>query len=178
MRLLITSSIVAGIAIVSLYGGQALAAAPSAMAHAAIAGTEGSSVGGLLEFNSTPTGVHISGTIDGLSPNSRHGFHVHENGDCSASDGKSAGGHFNPGNYAHGDPASMPHHAGDMPNIDADAKGIAVVDVTVSGVSLGSGPTSLLERAVIVHGKADDYTSQPSGDSGPRIACGVVASGK
>lgn len=178
MRYLTASIILAGCALSLSDGGHALAAPPEANARASIAGIDGNNVSGSLEFKSTPEGVHITGTINGLAPNGRNGFHVHENGDCSAPEAKSVGGHFNPGDNAHGHPKSMPHHAGDIPNLDANAMGTAVVDVTMDGVNLGTGHESILNRAVIVHGKADDYATQPAGDSGPRIACGVISSRK
>lgn len=178
MNTLTVSIILAGYALSSVHGGQALAAQPEANAHVTLAGIDGSSVSGSLELKSTPEGVHITGSISGLAPDSRHGFHVHENGECSAPGAKSAGGHFDPGHDAHGNPQSIPHHAGDIPNLDVNSKGTAVVDVTVEGVDLGNGPESILNRAVIVHAKADDYSTQPAGDSGSRIACGVISSRK
>lgn len=178
MHYLTVPIILAGYALTLVHGGQALAAQPEANAHVTIAGIDGNSVSGSLELTSTLEGVHITGTIFGLVPGSRHGFHVHENGECSAPGAKSAGGHFNPGHDEHGNPQSIPHHAGDIPNLDANSMGAAAVDVTVKGVDLGNGPESILNRAVIVHGMADDYSTQPSGDSGPRIACGVISSRK
>ena len=102
-----------------------------------------------------------------------HGFHVHETGDCSALDASSAGAHYNPAGAAHGDPASVTHHAGDIPNVQADESGRARVDARVQGVSLG-GANDIIGRALIVHADPDDYTTQPSGNSGARIACGVI----
>ena len=150
-------------------------AASMTSAHATLKATEGNNASGMLDLIQTADGVSITGTISGLTPNSHHGFHIHENGDCSSPDAKSAGGHFAPAHHQHGNPANPPHHAGDMPNIDADAKGVAKVELTVKGVTLDKGPQSVLDRAIVVHEKADDYTSQPAGDSGPRIACGVIS---
>ena len=142
----------------------------------ALAPTAGNSVAGTLEVTSVPGGVRFHGRLTGLAPGSTHGFHIHEHGDCSAPDASSAGGHFNPTRTAHGDPMGMIHHGGDIPNQVADAQGAVDVDVTVHGVSLGNGavPDDVLGRSLIVHRDADDYATQPSGNSGPRVACGVI----
>jgi Cu-Zn family superoxide dismutase len=119
--------------------------------------------------------VHLIGRITGLTPGSTHGFHIHEHGDCSAADAGSAGGHFDPTRSEHGDPAAMIHHAGDIANLVADAQGDVGVDVTVHGVSIDTGTSDdVLGRAFIVHADPDDYTTQPAGNSGARIACGVI----
>jgi Cu-Zn family superoxide dismutase len=120
-------------------------------------------------------GVHFTGEVGGLGANSTHAIHVHEKGDCSAVDASSAGGHFNPTTQPHGRVGQGPHHGGDMDNIVADARGVARVDVQARGVTLGGGGlTDILGRAVIVHAVADDYTTQPSGNAGARVACGIV----
>ncbi len=96
-------------------------------------------------------------------------------GFSDAPDASSAGGHFNPTNAQHGDPHSGMHHGGDMLNAKSDAQGVAQVDVVASGVSLGSGaPNDVRGKAIVMHEKRDDYKTQPSGDSGARIACGVI----
>jgi Cu-Zn family superoxide dismutase len=137
--------------------------------------TDGNSAAGTLRVTVVPDGVHIQGRLTGLTPGSTHGFHIHEHGDCSAPDASTAGGHFNPTKTEHGDPAGMTHHSGDIANQIADAQGTIDVDVTVHGVSFDSGLSDdVLGRALIVHRDADDYTSQPAGNSGPRIACGVI----
>jgi superoxide dismutase, Cu-Zn family len=119
--------------------------------------------------------VRVVVNATGLSPGS-HGFHVHEKGDCSAPDGTSAGGHFNPTAAPHGDPSKgHSHHAGDMPKLMADKSGKAQVSFNMKGVTLADGPTSLVNRAVIVHADADDQTTQPTGNSGARVACGLIA---
>lgn len=152
-----------------------VAAAAPVSAHAVLASASDSDVQGRLAFVSTDQGVHVTGRISGLKPDSAHGFHIHENGDCSAPDATSAGGHFNPAQQLHGDARQGPHHAGDIPNQQADASGVATVDAVVQGIQLGTGSdTDALGRAVIVHADPDDYTSQPSGNAGARIACGVI----
>lgn len=146
-----------------------------AQAHVVLASASGSDVSGELSFTSTNQGVRVKGHINGLKPNSTHGFHIHENGDCGAPDASSAGGHFNPAQQPHGHPGSKPHHAGDIPNQHADASGVATVNVMVPNIELGTGSkTDVLGRALIVHAQPDDYSSQPSGNAGPRIACGVI----
>ena len=134
----------------------------------------GSTVTGNLTLRDSSTGLRISGEVRGLKPDSEHGFHIHEKGDCSAPDATSAGGHFNPAGAPHGRMGAGAHHAGDMPNIKADAQGVAKVDQTVAGVTLAAGPNGAAGRALVVHRDPDDYSSQPAGNAGPRVACGVV----
>lgn len=144
-------------------------------ATAELTSTEGNTATGTLTLTAEPGGVHIAGSLTGVAPGGAHGFHVHETGDCSAPDAGSAGGHFNPGSHPHGHPGQGQHHAGDMPNLEADESGTLVVDVQVPGVTLGDGGTTdILGRALVLHAGADDYASQPAGNSGPRIACGVI----
>lgn len=140
-----------------------------------LAGTKDSSVTGELRLTATPAGVSVAGEVRGLTPGTEHGFHVHEHGDCSAPDGSSAGGHFNPENQAHGGPDRTPRHLGDLVNLKSDEEGKAPVDLNVPGATLRTeGPNNLVGKSFIVHAKRDDYRTQPSGDSGDRIACGVV----
>jgi Cu-Zn family superoxide dismutase len=157
-------------------GGASTAAAGTATnAIANVSPASGSLVSGRLQLMAMGKGVHIYGELGGLAPNSTHGFHIHEKGDCSAADASSAGGHFNPAGVAHGNPEAPPHHAGDLDNITADANGVARINAHVPNVSLGGDPAhDILNRALVVHADADDYRSQPSGNSGARIACGVI----
>lgn len=148
------------------------------MATATLQSAEGRNVGGTISFTSRDGVVRASGQITGLPADGEHGFHVHENGDCSAPDFSSAGGHFNPTDVAHGGPEEQPHHVGDMGNISADGEGMAEIDAELEGATLGTGePTDIVGKAVIVHEKADDLDSQPSGDAGGRWACGVIEQG-
>ena len=157
---------------------QATPHAPAAQAVANIAPASGSLVSGRLALVPMGNGVHIRGDLGGLAPGSTHGFHIHANGDCSAADASSAGGHFNPAAAPHGRAEAGPHHAGDIDNLVADGGGVAHVDAHVAGVSLGGDPrTDILGRALVLHAAPDDYRSQPSGNSGARIACGVIATG-
>lgn len=149
--------------------------AANAGAHAMLEARSGSTVAGTLQVATMGDGVHVSGQLSGLAPNSDHGFHIHEKGDCSAADASSAGDHFNPTGQPHGKVGSTPHHLGDQMNIHADAKGDAAVDAHFAGVTLGSGAANdVMNRALVVHADPDDYTSQPSGNSGKRVACGVI----
>ena len=151
----------------------------AASARATLAPVGDSGVGGDLTFNIDNGGVRVTGTLTGLAAGSTHGFHVHEFGDCSAPDATSAGGHFNPAQQPHGDRAAGgAHHAGDIPNQMAGDNGEASVDQLLTGLEIGSGGASdIVGKGVIVHAKADDYTTQPTGDAGGRIACGVIELG-
>jgi Cu-Zn family superoxide dismutase len=154
------------------------AAEPAPGATATLAATQGNKASGTLTLNSEGSAVRVTGSIQGLAPNGEFGFHIHEKGDCSAPDASSAGGHFNPGNAQHGDPKGDAHHAGDMLNARSDAQGVATVDATATGVTLGTGqPNDVTGKAIVMHEKADDYQSQPAGNSGARIACGVIGAG-
>ena len=137
----------------------------------------GSQTTGKIKFYKTGADAMYSGKVTGLQPNTSHGFHVHEFGDCSAPDAKSAGGHFNPEGHSHGVPdKGMHHHVGDLKNIVSDANGVA----HFKGRALPkrylnpSSPDYIVGKSIVVHAKADDYKSQPSGNAGARIACGVI----
>ncbi|MGI9283942.1 MAG: superoxide dismutase family protein [Pseudomonadales bacterium] len=136
--------------------------------------TEGNATAGAVTFepNADQTAMRVTLKVTGLSPGD-HGFHIHEIGDCSAPDGKSAGGHFNPAASEHGAPGSAAHHVGDLGNITADEEGDASAEIEAAELSF-SGDNSILNKAVIVHADADDLNSQPTGAAGARIACGVI----
>lgn len=151
-------------------------AAPAAAATSALTATQGNTATGELRFEPMDGGVRITGQISGLKPDTEHGFHVHEKGDCSAPDANSAGGHFNPASSAHGRVGSPAHHAGDTDNLTADATGVANVDTRLEGATVGDGAaTDVVGKGVIVHADPDDYTTQPTGNAGGRLACGVIA---
>lgn len=134
----------------------------------------GSKLSGTAKLTETPEGVKVTLAVEGISPG-EHGAHVHEKGDCSAVDASSAGGHFNPAATVHGRAGSGAHHAGDMDNLVADAQGVARVDIHLQGVTLGGGAANdIAGRALVVHMAPDDYRSQPAGNSGARVACGVI----
>ena len=140
-----------------------------------LASASGSLVSGKATLQPMGDGVHLRGTVGGLAPNSQHGIHVHEKGDCSAADASSAGGHFNPTASAHGRAGSGPHHAGDMDNLAADSEGVAQINIHLHGVTLGGGAANdIAGRALVVHAAPDDYATQPAGNSGARVACGVI----
>jgi Cu-Zn family superoxide dismutase len=141
-------------------------------AVAVVHGFGESHVKGVVHFMVTDDGVEVSGEITGLTPG-KHGFHIHEFGDCSSADPKCHGGHFNPDKKKHGGPDSEERHVGDLGNITADDSGKAMIQMKDKQLAL-SGSHSIIGRAVIIHAKADDLKSQPSGDAGDRIAGGVV----
>lgn len=145
-------------------------------AMAELAPTQGNQAKGSVTFKMVDGRVHVTGQVSGLKPNSEHGFHIHENGDCSAPDATSAGGHFNPDQKNHGSVAQDPHHGGDMANIKANAEGVAIIDAPVSSnVNIGKGDGSdIIGRGLIVHADPDDYTTQPTGNAGGRLACAVI----
>jgi superoxide dismutase, Cu-Zn family len=144
-------------------------------ATAILAPTKGNSVSGTVNFTQKGDMVLVEAKINGLKPNGTNGFHVHEKGNCSAPDASSAGGHFNPSSTQHGGPAGAARHGGDLGNLKADSNGYAQVSLEIGGVSLGTGPNSIIGKAVIVHAGADDLKTQPSGNSGARVACGLIS---
>ncbi len=143
-------------------------------ATAALAATTGNTATGSLQFIQLPGKVRVRGEVHGLQPNTVHGFHIHEKGDCSSGDGLSAGGHFNPTAHAHGAATGPVHHAGDLPSLQADASGSAQISYETADLAVGSGPNDVVGRGLVVHKDADDFTTQPTGNSGARIACGVI----
>ena len=147
-----------------------------AKAIALLSPAKDKAVKGVVTFTQTDKGVKVYAHLEGLAPG-KHGFHVHEFGDCSAPDLTSAGGHFNPTQVAHGAPTDHTRHSGDLGNIVADEKGMAVLEWVDPMMRL-SGPNSIIGRAVIVHAKEDDLKTQPTGNAGPREACGVIGIAK
>jgi Cu-Zn family superoxide dismutase len=130
---------------------------------------------GTAELTATPMGVLIELEITGLPPGQWVAFHVHETGSCDHATGhESAGGHFNPTDAKHGFLSDGGPHAGDMPNQYVGTDGLLRAQVFNREVELGRGKTGILGRALMIHAKADDYESQPSGDAGKRLACGVI----
>jgi len=138
--------------------------------------TQGNNVSGTVIFTKVAGGIKIVSDLQGLSPG-KHGIHIHECGDCSAADGTSAGGHFNPMGMSHGAPMDAMHHEGDMGNLVADASGKAHLEYVDPAISF-EGETSVIGRSVIVHKSEDDFKTQPTGNSGARVACGVIGIGK
>jgi len=120
--------------------------------------------------------VLVRADVRGLRAGGEFGFHVHEKGDCSSADFMSAGGHFNPGGKPHSHYGKPERHAGDLKNLNADAEGNATYAFETTLLTVTKGPNSVVGRAVVIHANPDDYTSQPAGNSGPRIACGLIRS--
>jgi Cu-Zn family superoxide dismutase len=152
--------------------------APSSASGATAASTieprSGSTVSGTATFAPAPDGLTAHVEVQGAAPG-LHGVHVHEKGDCSDPKAASAGGHFNPnGGAHHGGPQQPPRHGGDLGNIEVDASGKGTLDVVVKGLSVSSPDNGVVGRAIVVHEKADDLATDPAGNSGARVGCGVI----
>ncbi len=141
-------------------------------ASCAIEPTQGNKVKGTVTFTQTSEGVKIVADLTGLTPG-KHGFHIHEFGDCSAPDGSSAGGHFNPNSKKHGALTDDNRHVGDMGNIMANASGNAHLEFTDKMMTL-NGENSIINKGLIVHKNVDDLKTQPTGNAGPREGCGTI----
>ena len=143
-------------------------------ASAELTATSGSAVKGSLRFEQIDDDtVLVKGLVAGLTPG-KHGFHVHVNGNCDSPDGMSAGGHYAPFGGHHGAPDGKDHHLGDLGNILADQNGVAEVSLEIHRVSLALiGLNSIIDRSIVIHAKEDDF-SDPAGNSGARVACGVI----
>jgi Cu-Zn family superoxide dismutase len=146
----------------------------SLRATAQLQPTKGNKTFGEATFEQAGDKVHAVIYVQGLKPGQEHGLHIHEVGDCSSGDGMSAKGHFNPYGKPHGQHTSPDRHAGDLPALQAGKDGRAKVDVMVDTITVQPGPTSIVGRAVIVHADPDDYRTQPTGNAGARLACGVI----
>ena len=146
----------------------------STRATAGLKPTKGNKTFGEADFEQVGNKVRVVVFVQGLKPGQEHGLHIHEKGDCSSGDGMSAGGHFNPHGKPHGSPSSTERHAGDLPSLKANKAGRANVQVELDGLTVKPGPASVIGRAVIVHADPDDYKTQPTGNAGARLACGVI----
>lgn len=135
--------------------------------------TAGNNASGTVRFIREGGQVRVAANISGLEPNSQHGFHIHQYGDCSAEDGTSAGGHFNPMDHPHAGPDSEQRHVGDLGNLESNEDGVAELNYR-DPVLTFEGVSSILGRGVVVHAGRDDMESQPTGDAGSRIGCGVI----
>lgn len=148
------------------------AATDYSKAVAVIHPTEGNEASGTVTFTATNDGVQVQAEIEGIEEGN-HGFHIHQYGDCTAPDGTSAGGHYNPEGTEHAGPDADTRHVGDMGNIEANAEGVATKDYVDSKITL-NGPNSIIGHGVIIHAGEDDLESQPTGAAGPRLGCGVI----
>jgi Cu-Zn family superoxide dismutase len=148
------------------------AGGPVARAVAVLSPTEGNAAAGTVVFTKSKGGVRVSVSLTGLPPGP-HGFHIHEFGDCSARDGSSAGGHFNPAGHKHAGRQEAERHAGDLGNVEAGPDGKVTHEFVDAHLRL-EGLTGIAGRSVIVHAQADDLQTQPAGNAGGRLACGVV----
>jgi Cu-Zn family superoxide dismutase len=158
--------------VVAMLVASSVAAAQNKVA-ATLAPSAGNNVAGNVVFVQEGRKLFVIAEVTGLKPGA-HGFHVHEKGDCSAPDFSSAGGHFNPGSQPHGDPTAGAHHAGDMPVLVADASGKATARAELRTMSIDGSANDIVGKAVVVHADPDDFRTQPAGNSGARIACGVI----
>ena len=152
-------------------------------ANAVIHPTAGNTVPGTVQFKALGKAMVVEIHLQGLTPG-RHGIHIHEFGDCSAADGASAGGHYNPEGHPHalpeGEPvANMNLHAGDLGNIEANEQGVVNLHNVIEEAwfSIAGAKNPILGRAVIVHANPDDG-GQPTGNAGPRVGCGVIGLSK
>lgn len=135
--------------------------------------TKGSTSSGVMTFRQEGKEVLIQGSFSGLTPGA-HGLHIHEGLDCGGPVARNAGGHFNPTGARHGGPGSPSHHLGDLPMLTAGQDGTARFQARMDGMTLDKGPKGIAERTVIVSARPDDITTQPDGNSGPAVACGVI----
>ena len=157
-----------------LAGLSAKAANAPAQAKATIEPKSGSTVTGTATFTEVEGGgVKVVVKIEKAPPGT-HGLHIHEKGDCSAPDATSAGGHFNPTGMPHAGPMDKEHHAGDLGNIEIKADGTGTLETMSTMLTVKPGPNSVVGRAVVFHEKADDLKTQPTGNAGGRLGCGVV----
>ncbi|HEX4986457.1 MAG TPA: superoxide dismutase family protein [Burkholderiales bacterium] len=164
-----------GCALLAACSGASNLFAKKQSATAILAPTKGNAVSGTVNFTQKGDVVLVEAKINGLKPNGSSGIHIHEKGNCSAADASSAGGHFNPTGSRHGGPTGAARHGGDLGNLKADANGYAQLSEEIGGISLGTDPASIIGRAVIVHAGTDDMKSQPAGNSGARVACGLIS---
>ena len=147
------------------------------VASARLEATKGNAVSGQVKFSQRGDKVMVTGEVFGLRPNGEHGFHIHEKGDCSSGDGMGTGGHFNPNAKGHGAHGHSEHHVGDLVSLRADAAGVARFSYESTAIVVGSGTSDIVGRGLIVHRDPDDYKTQPTGNSGPRVACAVIVKG-
>lgn len=147
---------------------------PNAVAVARLQPVGDGGLEGKVSFTQYGPIVVVRANFFGLAPGRSYGLHVHEKGDCRGADGAAAGGHFNPGGAPHGRPGRGPHHAGDLPNLQPDGEGNVFYSYETNAISITGGPVNVVGRSVVVSRNADDYRTQPDGNSGPPLACGLI----
>ena len=162
-------------AAMAVFGCQTMPDAPE-RATAQLLPTPGNKTFGEATFDQMGSKVRVTIFVQGLKPGQEHGLHIHEVGDCG-NGGDNAKGHFDPLGKPHGAPQGSERHAGDLPALAANKQGRAKIQADVDGIALDSGSTGIVGRALVVHANPDDYKTQPSGNSGSRIACGVIRPG-
>ena len=151
-----------------------LSTVPAEQAHAMIDASSDSGVTGVAVFTQNGDEITLTVEIQGASPG-LHAVHIHANGDCSSPDGKSAGGHWNPTDVAHGKWGEGEFHLGDIGNITVGEDGTGRITLTTDLWEIGTGSDiDVVGKGIIVHADADDFVSQPSGAAGARIGCGVI----
>ena len=146
-------------------------------ATAALQPTKGNKAFGEATFEQVGDKVRVVVFTQNLVPDREHGFHIHEAGDCSSGDGMSTKGHFNPHGKPHGHHGGAERHAGDLPSLKAGKDGRAKLDVTMDIITLRPGAANIVGKGLIIHADPDDYKTQPTGNAGARIACGVIKAG-
>ena len=146
----------------------------SPRATAQLQPTKGNKTFGEADFEQVGDKVRVVVFVQGLKPGQEHGLHIHEVGDCSSGDGMSTKGHFNPFGKSHAHYGGAERHAGDLPALKANKEGRANVKIDLDIITLTPGPASIIGRGLIVHADPDDYKTQPTGNAGARIACGVI----
>ncbi len=167
----------AAVATVLLAACQTMSSDAPPRATAQLQPTKGNKAFGEATFEQVGNKVRVVVFVQGLKPDQEHGIHIHEVGDCSSGDGMSTKGHFNPFGKPHGHPGSGERHAGDLPSLKANKAGRARIDVELDIITVTAGPASIIGRGLIVHADPDDYKTQPTGNAGARVACGVIRPG-
>ena len=165
------------VAIAALLAGCATTPGEPLRATAQLQPTKGSKTFGEATFEQAGDKVHVVVYVQGLKPGQEHGLHIHEVGDCSSGDGMSTKGHFNPHGKPHARHDAADRHAGDLPSLKAGKDGRAKVDAMLDVITVAPGPASIVGRGVIVHADPDDFKTQPTGNAGARVACGVIRAG-
>ena len=146
-------------------------------ANAQLKPTKGNKTFGEATFEQVGDKVRVVVFVQGLKPGQEHGLHIHEVGDCGSGDGMSTKGHFNPFGKPHAHYGSAERHAGDLPALKSNKAGRANVQIDLDVITLTLGPANIIGRGLIVHADPDDYKTQPTGNAGARIACGVIKAG-